>query len=107
MSQAADSSRLWGEKPAVDSTTRPGEPGVGMGGGGGTSWQIWVRVSQPHATVPLKLWELTVSRHPYGKAFLQSTVLAAVSTGSINQTVLLTRTGVGGIALLTSPEKAL
>lgn len=50
---------------------------------------------------------LTISRHPHGKAFLQSTVLAAVSAGSIDQTVLLTRAGVGGIALLTSPEKAL
>jgi hypothetical protein len=50
---------------------------------------------------------LTISRHPHGQAFLQPTMLAAVSAGPINQTVLLTRTGVGGIALLTSPEKAL
>lgn len=50
---------------------------------------------------------LTVSRHAHGEAFLQPAVLAAVSAGPIDQTVLLTRTGVGGIALLTSPEKAL
>lgn len=50
---------------------------------------------------------LTISGHPHSETLLQPTVLAAVPTGPINQTVLLARTGVGGVALLTSPEKAL
>lgn len=49
----------------------------------------------------------SISRHPHSQALLQPAVLAAVSAGPIDQTVLLPRTGVGGIALLTSPEKAL
>lgn len=64
-------------------------------------------LAQPHAFAHSSCERLTITRHPYGKAFLQSTVLAAVSAGSVDQTVLLTGTGVGGIALLTSPEKAL
>lgn len=49
----------------------------------------------------------TVSGHAHSQTFLQATVLAAVSARSVDHAVLLARTRVGGVALLTPPEETL
>lgn len=50
---------------------------------------------------------LTVSGHAHSQTFLQTAVLAAVSARSVDQTVFLARTGVGGVTLLTASEETL
>jgi len=50
---------------------------------------------------------LTVSRHANNQAFLQTAVLAAISARSVNRTVFLTGTRVGGVTLLTPSEETL
>lgn len=62
---------------------------------------------QQPAVSALQAAALTIPRHPHREAFLQAAVLAAVAAGPVDQTVLLPRTRVRGIALLTPPEKAL
>lgn len=59
-----------------------------------------------HIDVCLCDW-LTVSGHAHCQTFLQPAVLAAVSAGAVNQTVLLARTGVGGVTLLAASEETL
>lgn len=52
-------------------------------------------------------WRLTVSGHAHGHTLLQTAVLAAVAARPVDWTVLLARTRVDGIALLTPPEETL
>lgn len=50
---------------------------------------------------------LTITAHAKRQAFLQTTVLAAVPVGSVDQTVPLPWTWVHGIVLLAASEKTL
>lgn len=62
-------------------------------------------------TIPLLLGHATklhsVSGHAQSQTFLQTAVLAAVAARSVDQTVFLARTRVGGVTLLTPPEETL
>lgn len=61
-----------------------------------TSWfSMWTRFA------------LTITAHAERQALLQTTVLAAVPVGSVDQAVPLPRTRVHGIVLLAASEKAL